>query len=148
MPDLSEQVQQLLDRAAIEDLQGQYARCLDEKDFEKWEGLFTEDAVLTMPYETIKQPELSRSAHRILDHYPFTQHFLGQSYITVNGDKAHGRRYFMALHVNDASDLKRHADLGGWYDQEFRRVGRAWMFTKSTATFRWIGGDDFNVHLP
>ena len=140
-----EQLQWLVDRAAISDLQAEYGRCLDDKEFQAWQDLFTEDAVLHMPYESIRQPELAAAAHRVLDYYPLTQHLLGQSYIEIDGDTARGRRYLAAAHVHDAEPVKRHADLGGWYDHEYRRTGEGWKFTQIRATFIWLGGEDFRT---
>jgi 3-phenylpropionate/cinnamic acid dioxygenase small subunit len=67
-----EQLQWLVHRAAITDLQSEYARCLDDKDFITWQSLFTDDAELHMPYESIKKPDLPAAAHQELDYYPGT----------------------------------------------------------------------------
>jgi hypothetical protein len=140
-----EQLQWLVDRAAIGDLQAAYGRYLDEKRFDEWQDLFTEDAVLHMPYESIAQPELAAAAHRVLDYYPGTQHLLGQSYIEITGDTATGRRYLSAVHVPGPDNLKDHADLGGWYDHAYRRTGEGWRFSEIRATFIWLAGADFRT---
>jgi hypothetical protein len=139
-------LQWLVDRAEIQDLQAEYGRCLDDKDFIAWQALFTEDAYLHMPYESIAQPDLPAAAHRVLDHYPKTQHLLAQSYIEIDGDTARGRRYLAAAHVPEhAADDSVHADLGGWYEHEYRRTADGWRFTSIRATFIWLGGEPFEV---
>src|ERR1700694_4239984 len=65
--DPTEQLQWLLHRAAITDLQNEYARCLDDKDFITWQSLFTDDAELHMPYESLRKADLPSAAHRVLD---------------------------------------------------------------------------------
>ena len=143
-----EQLQWLVHRAAITDLQSEYARCLDDKDFITWQSLFTDDAELHMPYESIKKPDLPAAAHRVLNYYPGTQHLLGQGYIEINGNTARGRRYLSAIHVPDKEPGKVHADLGGWYKHEYRLTSEGWKFTSITATFVWLNGEDFRTPPP
>lgn len=140
-----EQLQWLVDRAAIGDLQAEYGRCLDDKVYDEWQALFTEDAELHMPYESIEQPDLPAAAHRVLDYYPRTQHLLGQSYIEIHGDTARGRRYLAAAHNPEEEAGRRHADLGGWYEHEYRRTPEGWKFTSIRATFIWFAGEDFRT---
>jgi hypothetical protein len=42
--DLGQRVQELEDREAIKELKGRYFRLVDEKDWDAWRGLFTDDA--------------------------------------------------------------------------------------------------------
>ena len=134
-----EQLQWLVDRAAISDLQAEYGRCLDDKEFQAWQDLFTEDAVLHMPDESIRQPGVCGRGAPRARLLPADAALAGAKlYIEIDGDTARGRRYLAAAHVHDAEPVKRHADLGGWYHHEYRRTGEGWKFTQIRATFIWL----------
>lgn len=55
--ELAQQVQWLVDRAAISDLIVEFARCLDVRDWEGYVANFADDGVLELPFASFEGRE-------------------------------------------------------------------------------------------
>ena len=91
-------LQQISDRIEVEDLLERYTSCIDAKDWDKLDTVFAADAILDYsssggppagPY-----PEIKAWLQRALAIFPMTQHMIGKSRITIDGDTAHCRSIF------------------------------------------------------
>lgn len=141
--DLAEQVQWLVDRAAISDLIVNFARCLDVRDWEGYVENFAEDGVLELPFGTFEgRDTIAARATKGLDNFDATHHISANHAITIDGDAATSRSYLWVAHVPDASDRTRHGDAGGWYDHEYRRTPQGWRLTRVKLTVLWESGTD------
>jgi ketosteroid isomerase-like protein len=150
---LAEQVQFLLDRAAISDALIAFARAIDTRDWEGYAGLFTEDGVLELPF---REPDGTPAGHvgrsgmadfvREGQHrFAATHHLSANHQIAVDGDTATTVSYCQCVHRhgNDASDVW---ELGGWYECALRRgADRRWLFFRVHLEAVWQHGSPFPV---
>src|SRR6202047_3115056 len=94
------------DRLAIRELVEAYAHCADRRDAKGQMSLFTPNThfVVFMDAKSIQPSmELSRREDLApvfadLNKYEATTHFLGQSTVVLNGDRATGETYCLAHH--------------------------------------------------
>ncbi len=137
------QLQWLVDRAAISDLLIDFARALDDKDWEGYAANYTHDGVLAIS-PTIEHTGRDGMAEFVaagLGQYAGTHHLSANHAITVEGDTATTRSYLIAAHVLVAGDPYRHADGAGWYRCELQRTGEGWRFTHVTLEIRYLSGE-------
>ncbi|WP_046732075.1 nuclear transport factor 2 family protein [Streptomyces humi] len=139
----ADQLQWLVDRAAISDLLVDFARALDDKDWQGYAADYTEDGVLAIgPGIThTGRDGMAEFVAASLGRYAGTHHLSTNHAITVDGDSATTRSYLVAAHVLDADDPYRHADGAGWYRCELRRTADGWRFTHVTLEIRYLSGE-------
>jgi uncharacterized protein (TIGR02246 family) len=138
-----EQVRWLVDRAAISDLLVDFARALDDQDWEGYAANYTPDGVLAI------SPTISHSGRNGLadfvaaglGRYAGTHHLSTNHAITVDGDRATTRSYLIAAHVLDPEDPYRHADGAGWYRCTLHRTPEGWRFAHVTLEIRYLSGE-------
>ena len=141
--DPTEQLQWLIDRAAISDLLIDFARALDDKDWEGYAANYAEDGVLDIA-PTISHAGRDGLAEFVagsLGRYAGTHHISTNHAITVDGDEATTRSYLIAAHLLDESDPSRHADGAGWYRCRLRRTPEGWRFTHVSLEIRYVSGE-------
>ena len=142
--DLASQVQWLVDRALISDLLVEFARSLDEKDWDTHVALYLPDGVFmvgdVMRLEGHEQ--LIRTASpQALGQYAGTWHGSSNHAITIDGDTATTRSYLIGVHIL-GDDPAGHADGGGWYDCTLRRTPEGWRFATVRVNEVWRAGAD------
>jgi ketosteroid isomerase-like protein len=142
------QIAWLTDRAQIHDLLLSYARCADTKDWKGYADLFADDGRIVWPHGGIPKHAIAASIERILEPYEMTHHLFSNIGIEIDGDTARTNHYLHATHVASANAPGQHADIGGWYDNEFRRTPEGWRFTSLDLTFVWSAGDVFEPGIP
>lgn len=142
MQDLAEQVQWLVDRAAISDLLVEFARTLDEKEWEAHVALYLPDGVFSAG-DVLRlegHDQLIRTgSQRALGQYAGTWHLSANHAITIDGDTARVRSYLFGVHLIEG--LERHADGGGWYDSTLRRTPEGWRFATVRVNELWRAGE-------
>lgn len=89
------------DRTAVQDLMLRYAAGVDDRDFEAYGALFTDD-VEALGFGD--DPVVGRDAwvafvRKALERFTATQHMLGPVLATIDGDRARCRTDLQALHV-------------------------------------------------
>jgi hypothetical protein len=133
-------IQQLSDRIEIEDLLQRYTAAIDAKDWASLDSVFTPDA--TLDYTTSggpvgPYPEVRAWLERALAMFPMTQHMIGKSTVTLDGDGAQCRTIFynpMAMSIDesgrfvaDGSGPGRHVFVvGGFYNDTCARTPDGW----------------------
>jgi ketosteroid isomerase-like protein len=138
-----EQLQWLVDRAAISDLLVDFARALDDQDWQGYAANYATDGVLEIG------PTISHHGRAGMDEfvagslgrYAGTHHLSSNHAIDIDGDTANTRSYLLAAHVLDADDPSRHADGAGWYRCALRRTPEGWRFTHVTLEIRYLSGE-------
>ena len=141
--DLSASVQLLLDRAAISDLLVEFARSLDERDWEANTQLYVPEGVFEVSggFRLEGHEELRRTGSpRGLAQYAGTWHLSANHAINVTGNSATSRSYLIGLHLLGGGKTH-HADGGGWYDCTFRRTPHGWRFVTVRITEVWTAGE-------
>jgi uncharacterized protein (TIGR02246 family) len=145
---VEERITWLTDRAQIHDLLLSYARCADTKDWTGFADLFAEDGRLVLPFGSIGKDEIAASAERILAPYEATHHLFANVGIDIDGDSARTNHYLQAVHLPSASTSSRHEDIGGWYNNTYRRTPDGWRFVSVDLAFVWSAGDVFEPGNP
>ena len=121
------------DKQAISDLIARYPQIVDEREFHRFDEIFTADARIDFsafggPTDTPEgiKPFLQES----LGAFARTQHMMGLPDITLDGDRARSRTSCTNPMVVDNGDGTRQVWLIGlWYDDEFIRTPSGWRFT-------------------
>lgn len=88
------------DRLAVQDVMLRYAAGVDDRDFEAYAAVFTDDVEVV---GFADEPIVGREAwvafvKQALERFGATQHMLGPTLATVDGDRAHCRTDLQALH--------------------------------------------------
>ncbi|MEU0742200.1 nuclear transport factor 2 family protein [Streptomyces sp. NPDC006134] len=135
------QIRLLVDRAAITEVLHSFARHLDEKEFEGYAALFTEDGVLELPDTAHRgRAGLADFVRADLGRYHRTHHISANHQITVQGTTARSRSYLHAVHVPESGDPTHWWAVGGWYDNTYRKEDDAWLIASVRVTPVWRGG--------
>src|ERR1700724_787751 len=95
------------DRLAIRELVDAYAHCADRRDAEGQKSLFTEDTHFVVymegqgsePTQVLDGREALTPVFQDLNRYQATQHFNGQSMVSLDGVRATGESYCIAHHL-------------------------------------------------
>ena len=141
------------DRLEIRELVDAYAHCADRRDAKGQMALFTEDThfVVFMDSRSEKASmEFDRREDLApvfdeLNKYEVTTHFMGQSTVTVEGERATGETYCIAHHVS-ASEGKRTLFIASlrYYDV-FAKVDGKWLFAERKIMVDWTDTSLMNV---
>lgn len=133
------------DRLAIRELIEAYAHCADRRDAKRQMSLFTADthfvvfmdAKSSEPAMDLNRREDLATVFADLNKYEATTHFLGQSTITLDKDRATGETYCLAHHIS-ASEGKRSIFVASlrYYDV-FVRVAGGWLFGERKLIVDW-----------
>lgn len=139
--DPTAQLAWLVDRALISDLLIEFARALDERDWDAYAATYAVDGELAIS-PTIAHHGRDGMAEFVagsLSSYPGGTHHLSTNHaITIDGDHATTRSYLVAAHIFEPP---RHADGAGWYDCTLVRTDEGWRLTKVTLTIRYVSGE-------
>lgn len=141
--DLAARVAWLVDRAEISDLLVEFARTLDQREWQEHVALYTADGVFEAgdAFRLVGHAELIRTGSpQALGQYAGTWHLSSNHAIRVEGDTATARSYLLGVHLL-GPDPAGHADGGGWYDSRFRRTPDGWRFTHVRITEIWRAGE-------
>lgn len=150
--DPAQHLQWLLDRAAISDLMIEYARSVDERDWEAFAAIWAEDATLALPVMEVQGREAIVAAasdpERGVSAWDATHHLNTNHQIHIHGDTATARAYLVAAHIRQIRAPGEHSDGGGWYDCAFLRTPDGWRYTSSRLTISWTTGTDLPGGTP
>jgi 3-phenylpropionate/cinnamic acid dioxygenase small subunit len=141
---MSDDIGELRDRLAINDLLVRYAWAIDTKTFDDLDHVFTSDAFIDYTatggiagsLAEIK-PWLAQS----LAAFPATQHLLSNSQVTIDGDSATARTAV----YNPMGAATREGPLhfffmGGIYNDRLLRTADGWRIEERVEQFVWMDG--------
>jgi len=141
------------DRLEIRELVDAYAHCADRRDAKGQMALFTEDTHFVVfmdarsekPSMDLNRREDLAPVFDELNKYEVTTHFMGQSTVTVEGERATGETYCIAHHVS-ASEGKRTLFIASlrYYDV-FAKVEGKWLFAERKLMVDWTDTRPMNV---
>ena len=141
------------DRLEIPELVDAYAHCADRRDAKGQMSLFTEDThfVVFMDARSEKPSmELNRREDLApvfdeLNKYEATTHFMGQSTVILDRDRATGETYCIAHHVS-AFEGKRTLFIASlrYYDV-FAKVEGKWLIAERKLMVDWTDTRPMNV---
>ncbi|CAN5554137.1 hypothetical protein BH09PSE4_BH09PSE4_21090 [soil metagenome] len=129
------------DRAEIEDLESRYLFALDWQDADAYAANFTEDGVLDWTQGVVRgRAAIATEVHNMRAYFAKHEavdaptrparlrHFITNSVITVDGDRATQRAYWFEI-GNDGRDRRPIVGGYGHYEDELRRVDGRWLFS-------------------
>jgi hypothetical protein len=135
-------VQKLLDIHQIQQVLVKYTIAIDSRDFDLLESCFVEQAEIHLAGLGTLTPKGYRTiCEQNLPSLDATQHHCGIPAIQFSGETAFSRCYFMAQHARNSLGAKPLMMIGGWYDDEFIRVGDDWRINKRIGTAAWYEGN-------
>ena len=119
------------DRIALQDVMTRYAIAVDDKDYEGYRVLFTEDVhVLGLtPKDMHGMDEFFPWWKNAIDQYDSTQHLFSPMIATVDGDYAKTISNLQALHY-PKGDPDTTVTLWASYKTDMRRVDGVWKICR------------------
>jgi uncharacterized protein (TIGR02246 family) len=122
---------------------------IDRKDWEGYASAFARDGV----FEILGQrrhgrDEIVAGPARDLAGYDRLQHIITNELVDVAGDEATGQWYAIAVHVPDAAQPERHADVGLRYRFRARRTDEGWRLADVALEVLWSAGMEFGIDRP
>lgn len=133
--------QTLSDRFEIDDLLTRYTFAVDRHDWDALDDVFTPDAHIDYSAtggNVGTFPEIKKWLSETLPMFSAMQHALCQRQVTVDGDSAHVRAYFLNPMVMDQADgSKWHLDLGGVYVHDLVRTPAGWRSRRLVEELLW-----------
>ena len=134
------------DRLAIRELIEAYAHCADRRDAKGQMALFTEDThfVVYMDAKDPKPTQELRSRQALapvfadLNQYAATMHFLGQSTITLSGDRATGEVYCMPHHLKVEGGQRSLMVAALRYTDTYVKQDGVWLYAERRLYVDWI----------
>jgi ketosteroid isomerase-like protein len=144
------QLQSLLDRAAISDVQLRYATGVDTRDWPLYRSCFTDDididfsSAAGLPPQRMKADDWVEFARRTINGMKATQHMITNHVITLAGDEATCVAYVQARHhlPNDTGGSDQ--VMYGYYTNRFVRTPDGWKIRACKLTVTWNEG---NMHI-
>jgi ketosteroid isomerase-like protein len=133
-PATEARLQELLDRAAIQDVLLRYARGVDRRDLDLVASCFTPDASYEGTLGRGGVAQALAALREAMTRYESTMHFLGNQVIEIAGDRAESETYAIAYHrLHDQRNL---VVAVRYLDQLTRTAGR-WLIARRVATVAW-----------
>lgn len=143
----TEDLQHLVDRAAISDVVIRYATGLDTRDRALYRSCFTDPVTVDFaswsgrPAATVPVDDWVASVFAVLPGFDATQHLSTNHVITFDGpDEATCVSQMQAQHYL-ADQPVTTCTLGGHYTNRLVRTARGWKITSCTLTVTWVTGD-------
>lgn len=139
--------EELADRSAISDLAIAYAHAVDDKDWRRWEALFTPDAHIDYRSAGGIQgtpAEVGAWMPDAMAAFTWCMHSISTHHITFTGpDTAVGR-----AHVHNRNGVVWEGadelfDVGGFYDDEYVRTEAGWRFASRVEKTLYFDGGAF-----
>jgi uncharacterized protein (TIGR02246 family) len=122
---------------------------IDRKDWDAYADGFAGDG----EFEIMDQRRKGRDAiaagpARDLANYDGLQHLVMNEIVDIDGDRAVGQWYAVAVHVPDAAKPSSHADVGLRYRFKARREDGLWRFVEVILQPIWTAGISFTLETP
>jgi SnoaL-like protein len=134
------------DRLAIRELVDAYAHRADRRLAEQQKSILTEDTRFVVymngqgsePTQVLDRREALTPVFDDLNRYQATQHFNGQSTISLDGDRATGESYCIAHHLFRRRRTQADARAPSIRRHTFVRLDGAWLFAERNLYVDWI----------
>jgi len=137
-------LQELSDRAEIQDLMVRYSYCIDDGDWDGLDAVFTPDAVIDYTQTGGARgtyPEIKRFLAEALPRFPGYQHVSTCTQITLDGDHASARTIVFNPMLVDHEGTRQVFFIGAWYLDTLVRTSAGWRIRQRIEKASW----DFNT---
>jgi hypothetical protein len=139
-----QQLQWLMDRAAIQECLVNYARCIDRRDWAGLQDSYAENGVMQHGEASVPREAVPQLSEKILAGCSSSHHLVGDPSIVIDGDRATTHSHYIATHISEGTTVKRQG--GGWYDCELERTAAGWRFSRVRSTTAWRTGEPLQLH--
>ena len=138
-------LQELSDRAEIQDLIVRYGWAIDTKDWELLDTIFTPDAFLDYSSNPGGAkgvyPEARAWLADVLRYFPVTQHLMANTQVSLDGDRATARTMVYNPQGAATRSGKPHFFyVGARYDDELVRTADGWKISQRVETSLFMDG--------
>ncbi len=138
-------LQELSDRLEIQDLLTRYTVAIDRKDWSLLDRCFTPDAELdytsTPGGQKGAYPEVRKWLEAALSPFPMTMHFISNSVVEIEGDRAKARTYVINPMGFPRKDGNLHIfTVGATYNDELVRTPEGWRIARRVEEFAYMDG--------
>ena len=135
------------DVLAIRDLAIAYGFAVDDRDWNRWESLFTSDARIDYSQSggiTGTPEQIAAWLPGAMSVFAWSLHSILTHEIRFTGaDTAAGRVHLVNRNGVEWEGTRELCDIGGVYLDEYRRAGDSWRFTSRVESIRYITGGAF-----
>jgi 3-phenylpropionate/cinnamic acid dioxygenase small subunit len=134
MPPRELSIRELSDRRQIDDLLTRYTVAIDTKDWNLLDTCFTSDA--RVDYTTSggtkgAYPEVRQWLEKALSVFPMTMHFISNSVVEINGDRATARTYVINPMGFPKQDGSLHLfTVGAYYNDKLVHTEQGWRIAE------------------
>jgi ketosteroid isomerase-like protein len=140
--DVKERLTRLEHRETIKELRAEYCYRIDQRDWDEYAALFTDDALLDFgPVGTFEGKEAVRDfAENVVGaEHPFLAHMVHNPIISIDNETATGQWYFeVPCTFSDGSA----GWLQGKYEDEYAYDDSIWKFSSIIADFNYLAEYD------
>jgi hypothetical protein len=135
-------LERLADAHDIQQVLLRYSIALDTRQLELLDDVFAAEARIDMHSVGVFDREGYRHlCERALFQLDATQHLIGPAAVSVDGDEARARSYYVAQHARNDLRPDPLLTIGGWYDDELARATGTWRITARAGTSVWWAGN-------
>jgi uncharacterized protein (TIGR02246 family) len=119
---------------------------IDHKDWDGYANSFTEDGEFEIQGQRRHgREEIVAGPARDLAKFDRLQHLIMNELVNVDGDRATGSWYAIAVHVPDGDDPSAHADVGLHYRFQAHKGNDGWRLTEAVIEEVWTSGMTFAI---
>jgi 3-phenylpropionate/cinnamic acid dioxygenase small subunit len=137
-------IREISDRLQIGDLLTRYTVAIDQKDWELLDRCFTPDARLDYSQTggiEGKYPEVRTWLEQALAAFPMTMHFISNTTLELDGDRATARSYVINPMGFPREDGSLHLfTVGGYYNDVLVRTDDGWRIAERVEEQAYLEG--------
>lgn len=136
-------LQTVIDKQAIYDLQVRYSLALDRHDYDELDTVFSPDVVADYAHagQHTSVEQVKEACRLALDELDSSHHQNGNHWAEVDGDTANAGCYFRVhLHRANAAEGDYYR-MGGRYEDTLRRTAAGWRIYHRVITIDWAEGN-------
>lgn len=145
MPPRELPIREISDRLQIQDLLTRYTVALDTKDWALLDSCFTPDAHVDYTSSggtSGAYPEVRKWLEKALSLFTMTQHFISNTTLELEGDRAHARTYVInPMGMPKEGGGLRIFTVGAYYDDELVYTDGGWRIAKRIEETAFFDGD-------
>jgi len=148
----NQQLQLLVDRAAISDVLHRYATGLDTRDWALFRSIFTDEvdmdfSSIRMKGGRVRADDWVESARVQFAGFDATQHLSANHVHDIRGDEATCTSYMRAEHFVITNEGENYYTMGGYYTNRLVRTAQGWKLCAISLTVTWNRGNRHVLRL-
>jgi len=138
--DLAANVRWLRDRELIRELPQRYALGIDTDDWRAVAAVFHPECQVQGTLQSAGIAEYLEALEPGVKQYHATLHFMGNQYVSVDGDRGHVETYAVAYHIEAEDSPLPDLVMGVRYQDDVVRDGDTWKILRRNVVKQWHRG--------